>query len=53
MPCPSAINLSCATGGVGNPFSLGNPHVGSLSLHYIWRSGLSRSGMLRGRPIIT
>jgi len=38
-------DLGCATGGVGNSFSLGNPHAWGSGLHYISRSGLSRSGM--------
>ena len=39
-------SLGCAAGGVGNSFSLGNPHGRVPGLHYISRSGLSRSGMV-------
>src|SRR5271166_2087805 len=39
-------SLGCATGGANNRISQENPHVKGLGLHYIWRSGVSRSGML-------
>src|SRR5271157_3818009 len=40
------FSLGCATGGANNRISQENPHVKGLGLHYIWRSGVSRSGML-------
>ncbi len=46
---PPASSRSCETGGVGNAFSRGNCYVTRLGLHYISRSGLSRSGILSFR----
>jgi len=39
------LSLSCATGGVGTGISQGNPNLDGPGLHYISRSGVSRSGM--------
>jgi hypothetical protein len=49
-PTPGTpISRFCASCRVHNRISLGNPHVDGLSLHYISRSGVSRSGMLSFR----